>query len=132
MSALTIALLVELPLDRVADLLCSALEGGSNYWYRIETFHAPPARDFVWDEKHVYRHVEYPLSHGGALIFSTAADGEDDGKRYRLDLHSVLIGLRVFREKFPRHFGDWLAENDDADTGDAFLQCCLFGEMVYG
>jgi hypothetical protein len=25
-----------------------------------------------------------------------------------------------------------LNENDDADTGDVFLQLCLFGEVVYG
>ncbi len=28
--------------------------------------------------------------------------------------------------------GDMLAENDDATTGDVFLQCALFGELVFG
>jgi len=25
-----------------------------------------------------------------------------------------------------------LSDNDDDGTGDVFLQCCLFGEIVYG
>jgi hypothetical protein len=32
----------------------------------------------------------------------------------------------------PRHFADVLNENDDAGTGDVFLQCCLFGEIIFG
>jgi len=35
-------------------------------------------------------------------------------------------------EKYPRHFHNFLEENDDAETGDVFIQCCLFGEIVYG
>jgi hypothetical protein len=31
----------------------------------------------------------------------------------------------------PRHFADFLNEKADAVTGDAFLQCCLFGEVIY-
>lgn len=34
--------------------------------------------------------------------------------------------------KYPRHWADVLAENDDATTGDVFLQCCLFGECIFG
>jgi hypothetical protein len=33
---------------------------------------------------------------------------------------------------YPRHFADLVNENDDADTGDAFVQCCVFGEVIYG
>jgi hypothetical protein len=32
----------------------------------------------------------------------------------------------------PQHFADFLNENDDADTGDVFVQCCLLGEIRYG
>jgi hypothetical protein len=34
--------------------------------------------------------------------------------------------------EYGRHFSDMIAENDDATTADVFLQCCLFGELVYG
>jgi hypothetical protein len=35
-------------------------------------------------------------------------------------------------DKYPRHIADILSENDDATTGDVFLQLCLFGDVVYG
>ena len=41
-------------------------------------------------------------------------------------------GLKVFAEKSPYQFGEWLLDNDDSITGDVFLQCCLFGEVKYG
>ncbi len=36
------------------------------------------------------------------------------------------------RDKYPKHFGDALAHNDDAYTGDTFIQCALFGEAIFG
>jgi hypothetical protein len=35
-------------------------------------------------------------------------------------------------EKFPEHWADFINENDDAITGDIFVQCCVFGDTVYG
>jgi hypothetical protein len=49
-----------------------------------------------------------------------------------LDRVAILEGLRIMAEKEPRHFADFMTENDDADTGDVFLQCCLYGEVIYG
>jgi hypothetical protein len=35
-------------------------------------------------------------------------------------------------EKYPRHYADFKDGDEDASTGDVFLQCCIFGEVVYG
>lgn len=118
---------------RVADLLISAFEGGSNYWYVIEEFIEPPVVERHTGLDGVFRHVDYPLSEGGALIVSDAKENTPDKvRKVRLDWPKIQEGLVVMARKYPRHFGHWLSEDDDADTGDAFLQCCLFGELVYG
>jgi hypothetical protein len=44
----------------------------------------------------------------------------------------VTKGLEIMATKYARHFADLVSENDDADTHDVFLQCALFGEVVYG
>jgi hypothetical protein len=49
----------------------------------------------------------------------------------RLDMAAIKNGLKVMAEKYPHHWQDFVSENDDAITGDVFLQCCLFGEIVY-
>lgn len=119
----TVAVKKELSAKRVSGLLCTAFEGGSNYWYLIEDFENP---DNVPVE---FRHVELPFV-GGAVLVSVPDDG--DGKVYRLDRAAVERGLAVMAEKYPRHLLDFIEENDDADTGDVFLQCALFGEVIYG
>ena len=45
---------------------------------------------------------------------------------------SVDDWAQIMADKFPRHFANILNENDDAETGDVFLQCCLWGDIVYG
>jgi hypothetical protein len=114
---------------RISDLLCSAFEGGSNYWYEIAEFIAPPVLEFRSDENTVYRHLDYPLNEGGALLIG---DREDPSRvPVRLDLEAIRKGLELFFVVVPRHLADFMAESDDAFTGDVFLQLCLFGEVVY-
>lgn len=123
--------LVEVTRHRVSDLLCNALEGGSNYWYTIDKTKTviPPVLNFRSDEKEMYWHLDYALNEGGAIFFTGKGSGKDVRK---LDLESIEKGLKVMQEKFPLHWANFMEENDDAETGDVFLQCCLFGELVFG
>lgn len=127
MMGIPITTAVQVSQERIANLLCSAFEGGSNYWYMIEKAHRPTEFKFRTDPD-----TTYPLNPGGYLEIS--ADGEEINgkKRWRLDLATIEAGLAVFAEKCPRHFADMISEDDDATTGDCFLQCCLFGEVVFG
>lgn len=119
-------------LERISSLLCSAFEGGSNYWYQIDKFIKPETMSFRTDEGQIFRHLDYPLNEGGALIISDIEGDLNEPPWKRLDLEAIKKGLQIMAEKYPRHMGDFLNENDDADTGDVFLQCCLFGEAIYG
>lgn len=44
-------LTLNIPLQRISDLLCSAFEGGSNYWYMIKAQKAPSVFSFRADYK---------------------------------------------------------------------------------
>lgn len=120
----------DIELQRISDLLCCALEGGSNYWYMIEAYKQPMMWDFDSNETEGKHYAQdYPLNAGGALKIS---DMEDDDKIYWLNMDAIKKGLQVMADKFPVHFGDFLGEDEDAATGDIFLQCCLFGDIIYG
>jgi hypothetical protein len=124
---------VEISHRRIGYLLCSAFEGGSNYWYEIQEFIKPPGFHFQLDKDQVFRHIDYPLNEGGALVIGIKDDFEDEtDETWRLDTASLTKGLVTMAQKYPRHWGDFIQENDDAETADVFLQCCLFGEIVYG
>lgn len=48
-------------------------------------------------------------------------------------LNMMADGKDIKGKGFPkRHFADFLAENDDAITGDVFLQLAVMGEIVFG
>jgi hypothetical protein len=122
---------LEIKMERVADLLCSGMDGGmSACWARIDAFKYAKGV-----EKPEYPYIELPFLPGCAVIIEDAESrqkGKKKGKLYRLDRDALINGLKVMAEKAPRHYADWLAENDDAITGDVFLQCCTLGDIVYG
>lgn len=119
--------------EMICNLLCSAFEGGSNYWYFIEKFIKPSSFRFLTDEGRVYRHIDYPLNPGGSLLIRTLEHDEIDGStEWTLDLPAIKRGLSTMALNYPNHFADVIAENDDSTTADVFLQCCLFGKLVFG
>jgi hypothetical protein len=49
-----------------------------------------------------------------------------------LDLKAIKRGALVMAKKYPREWFNLVNDNFDATTGDVFLQCCVFGETLYG
>lgn len=126
--------------EQVANLLCSAFEGGSNYWYRIEEFHAPSTYQYngsadLGKPAGYFKQIDYPLNPDGYLVVSDH-NGADPGEmvKRRLNYRSIKRGLQLMAEskEYAHHWRDLIAEDDDATTADVFLQFCLFGEVVYG
>ena len=103
-------------------LTCTALEGGSNYWYMIEDHNLHES-----DTKYL---SELPTTENGFVLITD--DCEQLDEPFRLDRKALLKGLEVMREKYSHHFVDAVNGNGDAITGDVFLQCAVFGELVYG
>lgn len=128
---LAVQVTIDVPLNDLADLMCSAFEGGSAYWASAKEFIEPKQWDIASypDRESGYSH-EYPFNEGGAVIIEDEEEGE--GKTYRLDLEAIQRGTQVMATKFPRHWGDFMQENYDATTGDVFLQCCIFSDIIYG
>ena len=54
------------------------------------------------------------------------------GGWFNIDPTTIAEGLKVMAQKYPKAWADFMAENDDAETGDIFLQCICFGEVIYG
>jgi hypothetical protein len=111
--------------QRLKDILCSAFEGGSNYWIeKVNILRRPECAEY-WHES--------PVTDGVLeVIVSEDEPIEGKGKKFLLDRAKLQSGLDAMAKLYPRHFADFISENDDATTGDVFLQCCLFGEAIFG
>jgi hypothetical protein len=68
---------------------------------------------------------------GGFVGIQT--DDPDDQTEVKdgLTRETCLAGLCRMAEKHPRHFADWRDENDDAETGDVFLQLVVLHDIVF-
>lgn len=121
--------------DQVSDLLATAFEGGSNYWYEIQEFVEPEQVDFrcftFASDPEPHRLYDYPLCTGGAVIISDN-EGDPEYASKRLDLQSIDRGLGLLAAKYPQRMDNIVRENYDAEDADVFLQLALFGEVVFG
>jgi hypothetical protein len=104
--------------QEIADLVVTAFEGGSNYWV-----------DYI--EPGPLHHTD-PKAYEGEFQQAFTVFAEDDEAPYTFNAAAVREGLKIMQERYLRHYEDILADNSDADTADVFLQCALFGEVVYG
>ncbi len=132
---------VEIKDERIASLLCCAFEGGVGYWCRIAEYDRPERHEKYLDQ----RYTDWPLAEGGAVYVQDHVDSyeededgyflDDDGERLpflKLDRAAIDRGMRIMADKYPYHFGRFMGDDEDAETGDVFLQCCLLGEITYG
>jgi len=111
--------------QQIADQLITAFEGGINYWCR---------------------NVRVMRDDGVRLSDNDIMDRPDDLERCTIEVYEIdggieprtlkyadfKPGLEVMAKDYPEHFANLITDNGDADTADIFMQCCLFGEVIYG
>ena len=60
----------------------------------------------------------------------------NDANRYLLTREKLISGVQKMADlkegEGGHHWPNWLRGNDDSVTGDVFLQCCIFGKIIYG
>lgn len=101
------------------NLVTSAIEGGFNQWARIDI------------GEHQLGWRNYFTAKFTVIEDSDEKAGAIKGQTYELSLDKLKSGLQVLATKYPHHFNDIVKENSDAITGDALVQCALFGDIVY-
>ncbi len=125
----------------IENLLTSAIEGGSNYWYEIQDWIEPKQWSYIGThnnegaEAFVKHTALYAMNEGGALMINDArADDPMLKEPVRLDRDAIVKGLKLFssNKETMHHFADFINDNEDNITADVFLQLCVFGEVIYG
>lgn len=113
--------LIDIPTQRIKDLLCTGMESGIYADFKIVGYGSST-------EGITYPHFEAPFC--GVPILLKDKYGDSD-KTYVLGLNAINRGLTIMAEKYPQHMADFLNENEDVVTGTVFIQCALLGEIVY-
>ena len=120
---------MEISDKRIADLLVTGLEGGYMAPLCITKIYPGHGDGDPWSGDYTPDYIRAPFSKGGGVGFE---DEEEPGEEMVLTREKMEKGLQIMSEKYPQHFSDFIRENEDAITGDVFLQCALLGDIVYG
>lgn len=120
---------INVPDGRIADMLVGAFEGGSTYWCDSCRVVDKALNGATFIDGEDYAGMIYPHCLYGTVEITT--DEEDGGRKFFINRDTIAKGLQVMAEKEPRHFGDMMSENDDATTADVFLQCVVFGVVIF-
>jgi len=121
---------------RIADLMISAIEGN----HMTRAWCVGVHLSGTWEKKiNTLSHPWYsdPRLYEGEFTvevveLTDAFAGRERNKTHRLNQEDFAEGLRLMAERHGRHFGDFMAKNDDAITADVFLQCVALRDVVYG
>lgn len=122
--------------EGLSDLLSTASYG--SYWAVIKIKRSEYHLAEEWKNECIEDKWASVLLNGGTL--SVYDEGESGSELYEdepvqkhpLTLKAVRKGLRLMKEQYPDHWTDLVEENEDAVTGDVWLQLAVFGEVVYG
>jgi hypothetical protein len=135
---------IEIGDERVMDMLSSAFENRDSIaqWCRVVKYENPrrekPTGKFHGLDIRENKYLWLPLSTHGAVLLQEidngAATGDNKKKPMplRLDRAAIARGLAALLKDVPHQFASFIAENNDMNTADCFVQCCVFGEVKYG
>lgn len=123
MSEFNVTVKFKIEDERINDLLCGALEGGSQ-WATITSYVNPNNVEVK------YKHLDLPFIEGCGVMIGDIED--EDVEPMLLNREAMEKGLQIMADKYDWHLRAFLDENDDAETSDVFLQCSLLGDIVYG
>lgn len=127
------SIIINLTDEQHENLVVSALEGGSNYWYYLTERAVKIVDKFCPADK-----KDEPFSiRFWAAIKAGASIPVNDVENVKhnlgkISLASIEKGEQILADKYFSHFADIMDENDDATTADVWFQLCTLGEIVYG
>jgi hypothetical protein len=127
-------IVINLPPQRFADLLCSFVEGNDpvSQWCTDvalkSSVGATPGIDRHW-------YAEGKTFEGTFVFQVTELVDERSGelKEHLISQDDVLKGFEKIaaNEDYAHHFGNLLSDNEDAATADIIMQFIVFGEEKY-
>ena len=114
--------------EDISDILCSCIEGGSNYWCQIQN------DGEEWDE------VEKELPDDSTIEdcimalwnrgYALRVVDEEDDNEYEISFKDFLDAIQSVIDD-----GTWDGDDVcdvDGEVGDCIMQYATFGEVIYG
>jgi len=123
----------EIASTHIEDIIVTALEGGSNYWYQLGKMPTDlPSKG----QPLAIRITEYVMKGGVIPIYDyEESDGEDEGEWTKLgdiSRKSISNGITKCMQNKGRAIGNIMSGRYDANDADIVFQYIVMGEIVFG
>ena len=123
----------EITEEQLSDQLCTALEGGSNYWYYLgdidrthfikgETLVDNLTRSFLADKD--YKLTVYDIE--------SADEFEEMDKLGDVTYDSMAKAFSMMAIDYPKQLSNIISGRYDGDDSDVWFQLSTMGEVVFG
>ena len=122
---------LELSYETFENIIVTAIEGGSNYWYMLGYKKGIPKRDDMPD-KAMSQRMAYGLWHNkdsGIAIWDLE---EEDELLGTLTYDSVREGMQIACKDYMKEINMMISEDYDAWTADTLFQVLVMGEVKFG
>lgn len=125
----TFKVTTEIKTSLINDVLITALEGGSNYWYFINEHEAETPENFKRDPEMHYEFLDKVYQGGSLPVY----DAEDNSELHgTLTIESIQKGLNILAKDHETNMYNISTEDYDAHDADVFFQLCVLGEITFG
>ena len=114
--------------EDITDILCSCIEGGSNYWCQIQNYGEQwdEVEEELQDDSTIEDCIMVLWNRGYAL---RVVDEEDDNE-YEISFKDFLDAIQSVIDD-DTWDGDDVCDVD-GEVGDCIMQYAAFGEVIYG
>lgn len=141
-----VSLKIKIPLSHVNDIITTALEGGSNYWYLLkedatailDRYKGKYVPDIHGPRKELFygyrvEAVLPAIMEGEKIAIHDDEDPDGPVIGY-FSLENMKKGLAIIAEKYPDYLRMILDADADYDASDAdvIVQLLTLGEVFYG
>ena len=111
----------------IEDLLITALEGGSNYWYAFDNLNIPYQSDNMAASEIIFR----SLGSGATYLIYDVNEDQDEEPLGSLDMENIAKANEIMIEYYPKDYQNILDESWDAETSDIWFQLVVMGEVMF-
>lgn len=148
----TIEVKTKINIEAIESMLVTALEGGSNYWYELNSADLKQMRKWLNDKIEkgelqrnksihydwmdaIFQGYPKPLA-----IYETEEvyDNEGDFSEFEplgyLSMDNIRKGLELASKDYPEHYNEFFPEYDNGDStnADVIFQLIVMGDIVFG
>ncbi len=113
-----------------SDLIITALEGGSNYWYLIKENGSNLVTKYKSKHTPCFSEAFYKAIDKGETI--PVHDIENGDELGEINKKSIKLASQILLKEYKHVFANIISENYDANDADIWFQLAVMGEVIYG